>query len=61
MGPSRVCERYLPDAQVRVEITAEDDNTKRIQIQVDWLNVAEQRGEPVSLVAWRFRNGETEP
>jgi hypothetical protein len=60
IGLSEECERCLPDAKLQVEITAEDEETKRIQIQVDWLNAAQQRGEPVSLVAWRFRNGETE-
>lgn len=60
--PSEWCRQTLPDARLRVDVNSEgeQDETKRISIQIDWQNVAGRRGEPVRLVAWRFRYEESE-
>jgi hypothetical protein len=49
------CSENLSDARLQVEVSSEgdDDDVKRIDIQIDWRNTANQRGEPVRLVAWR--------
>ena len=47
--------RRLPDGRVRIEIVDEEGTptSKRIQIQVDWVNSAGQRVRPVQLAAWK--------
>jgi len=59
---SNECSENLPDARLQVEVSSEGegDEAKRIDIQIDWRNTANQRGEPVRLVAWRFSDEEAE-
>jgi len=54
------CSENLPDVRLHVEVSSEDDEAKRIGVQIDWQNAADQRGEPVRLVAWRFSEEEAE-
>jgi Tfp pilus assembly protein PilW len=60
---SQWCRDSLPDARLRVEVAAEGDadETRRIGIQIDWRNAANQRGQPVRLTAWRHRYEEAPP
>jgi hypothetical protein len=59
---SEACRRELPEAKVRVEAAPEGEagDVLRIQVQIDWKNAAGERGKPVRLVAWRYRDEETE-
>ena len=56
------CSENLPDARLQVEVSSEgdDDQVKRIDVQIDWRNTANQRGEPVRLVAWRVSDRRAE-
>lgn len=58
---SEACQCCLPDARLQVELQAEDADTQRISIQIDWPTAAGARAEPVRLVGWRFRDEETGP
>ena len=58
---SEVCRRCLPDAQLRVEVSPEEDDSRRISIQINWRVATGRPGEPVRLVGWKFREGETQP
>jgi len=60
---SEVCRRDLPEArlQVAVEPEGDADAVRRIRVQIDWLDNARHRGEPVRLVAWRHRDEEAQP
>jgi hypothetical protein len=59
---SEACRYHMPDAQLHVEVTDEDESEagRRIEIRIDWPNDASQRGVPVRLVAWKYRNKESE-
>jgi hypothetical protein len=57
---SEVCRRCLPDPQLRVEVSPEPDDSRRISIQINWRTAAGRPGEPVRLVGWKFRE-ETQP
>ena len=58
---SNECSRVLPDGKLQVDVTAEDQDTKRITIRIDWRTVSGQRSEPVRLAIWRFRDEEARP
>ncbi len=60
--PSKWCRQTLPDARLSVDVNSEseEDEGKRISIQIDWQNASGARGEPVRLVAWRYRYEEPE-
>jgi len=60
--PSEWCRQTLPDARLGVDVKSEgeEDEIKRVSVQIDWQNAAGDRGEPVRLVAWRYRNEEPE-
>ena len=58
---SDACQRRLPDATLHVEVHSEDADSQRISIRIDWPTGAGLRGEPVRLVAWRFRDEEVGP
>ncbi len=58
---SEVCRRCLPDPQLRVEVTPEADDSRRISIQINWRAASGRTGEPVRLVGWRFRDEEKQP
>lgn len=60
--PSEWCRQTLPDATLGVDVKSEgeSDEVKRISIQIDWRNTVGDRGEPVRLVAWRYRYEEPE-
>lgn len=55
------CRRALPDGRLRVDLVAEDQDSKRITIRIDWRTASGQRSEPVRLVAWKFRDPEARP
>ncbi len=57
---SASCRHHMPEAQLQIDVIDEDDSEagRRIDIQIDWPNAAAQRGVPVRLVAWRFRDEE---
>lgn len=57
---SNECSENLPDARLRVEVSSDGDESKRIDIRIDWRNTANQRGKPVQLTAWRFSDEEAE-
>lgn len=54
---------WLPGAQLRVQAATEGSGgeCRRIEVQVDWRHEARRFGEPVRLVAWRYRNQEAGP
>ena len=54
------CRQRLPDAELKIEVGAEDDTNqiRRIDIRIDWANAADQRCDPIRLVAWRFHDEE---
>ena len=58
---SDACQRRLPDATLHVDVHSEDADSQRISIRIDWLTTAGSQGEPVRLVAWRFRDEEVGP
>lgn len=60
--PSEWCRQTMPDARLRVDVNAEGERgeVKRISVQIDWPNAGGARGEPVRLVAWRYRREEPE-
>jgi hypothetical protein len=60
--PSEWCRQTLPDARFRVNVNSEgeEDEVKRISIEIDWQNASGARGESVRLVAWRYRYEEPE-
>jgi type II secretory pathway pseudopilin PulG len=47
--------RCLPDAAVKVSVVSEDDDVRRIGIEIGWARTSEHRGRPVCLVGWKFR------
>jgi hypothetical protein len=57
------CRQRLPDARLRVQTTTDGqaDGGRRIDVQIDWRNEANRQGEPIRLVAWRYRNEEAGP
>jgi len=57
---SEPCLQRLPDAELQIEVSAEDDTdqVRRVDIRIDWANAADQRCDPVRLVAWRFHDEE---
>lgn len=55
------CRRILPDGKLQVDVVSEDQDAKRISIRIDWQTASGQRGEPVRLLAWRFRDQEARP
>lgn len=61
--PSAECGSVLPDARLRIDVAeeAEMPGVKRIRVELDWLDRGGQRGEPVRLVAWKFRAQEAAP
>jgi hypothetical protein len=61
LGLSEECRRVLPDGKLQVEVTPEDQDAKRIRVQIDWRTPAGNRVEPVRLVAWKYRNEEPRP
>ena len=60
---SETCRRILPDAQLRVDVVADGaaSDCRRIAVRIDWRNAAGQRGVPVQLVAWKYRDEEAGP
>ncbi len=58
---SELCRRHMPEARLRIDVSDEEgsENGRRIDIQLDWINAAAQRGAPVRLVAWRFHDEES--
>jgi len=60
---SEPCQRCLPDAELRVDMASENgsNDVHRIHLQIDWRDAANRRGDPVRLVAWRYRYEEAGP
>jgi hypothetical protein len=60
---SEACRQALPAARLHVAVDADgsDPEVQRITVQLDWSVTSEQRNKPVQLVAWRYRNRETQP
>ena len=54
------CLQRLPDAELRIEVGAENDSdeVRRVDVRIDWANAADQRCDPIRLVAWRFHDEE---
>lgn len=61
LGLSEEARQCLPGGKLHVEVADEDDDTRRISIRIDWRRPSGSRGEPVRLIAWKFRNGESRP
>jgi Tfp pilus assembly protein PilV len=55
---SEDCLRCLPGATLRVDVNAEDQDTKRVRVEIGWRGASGRRVEPVRLTAWRFRDEE---
>ncbi len=51
---SRDCQQVLRDAELRLEISESIDDSRQIQVELDWSAPNGQRTEPVSLTTWRF-------
>ena len=54
------CNRYLPDANLSIEIIDEDAATRRVAIDIQWQNAPEQAPDSVRLVGWKFLAEEDE-
>ena len=55
------CTGCLPDVSLAVEVVDEGEDVRRISLQIEWLRPSGNRGEPVRLVGWKFRNEEEGP
>ena len=58
---SEECQRSLPSGKLHVDVVAEDQDTKRISLRIDWRAASGRRGEPVRLVGWIYRSEEVGP
>ncbi len=58
---SEDCLRSLPDATLRVNVNSEDQETKRVSVEIAWRGASGRQVEPVRLTAWRFRDEEARP
>ena len=54
---SPACRQAVPDAELRLEIVPEDDqdDTRRITVQIHWATSGDERAKPIQLVAWRYK------
>ncbi len=55
------CRRRLPHGKLRLEVAAEDQDAKRIGIQIEWGATPGRTNAPVRLTAWRYRDQEARP
>ena len=55
------CRQCLPDAKLHVEVTAEDDTSKRVRVAIDWPTGHGPCVEAVRLSAWRYPAEEARP
>ncbi|MGI6415395.1 MAG: hypothetical protein ACOX1P_06965 [Thermoguttaceae bacterium] len=51
---SRVCRQWLPGAELKVEITGEEPDARRIRIEITWHDPSGQPAAPVCLAGWKF-------
>lgn len=61
---SEACLQKLPDAELQVAVTQEEDAeraAKRISVEVSWGDAAGRRVAPVRLVAWMHPDREVQP
>jgi hypothetical protein len=60
---SPLCRERLPAPEMRIDLASEngDANSRRIRVEMDWQNSSGQRGQPIRLVAWRYRSMEVRP
>lgn len=60
---SETCRQALPAASLHVAVDPDGTNQdlRRITVQLDWAVNSAHRGQPVRLVAWRYRNREVQP
>ncbi len=60
---SETCRQALPAASLHVAVDPDgtDQDLRRITVQLDWAVNSVHRGQPVHLVAWRYRNREVQP
>ena len=58
LAMSQAAARRLPEPRLRVDVQPSEGPppVKRIRVQVDWVNLADQRGEPVKLIAWKHHS-----
>jgi hypothetical protein len=55
-GLSEPCRRALPGATLRVDVSAEDQDSKRIHLRIGWRNASGEAAE--ELTAWKFHGQE---
>ncbi|MHB0956958.1 MAG: hypothetical protein ACYC6N_22475 [Pirellulaceae bacterium] len=60
---SETCRQALPEAKLHVAIDADgtEQERRRIRVQLDWAVNSAHRNKPVQLVAWRYRERESQP
>ena len=58
---SSACTRCLPSVDLAVDVVDQGHDVRRISLQIEWLRPSGNRGEPVRLVGWKFRNQEDGP
>lgn len=51
---SEACRQWLPGAELKLEITDEKPDARRIRIEIAWHDPLGQRTAPVCLVGWKF-------
>ena len=55
MSLSEAVRDLLPEGRLRIVVTTDDDQTRQIVVEIDWLDRAGQRVDPVRLVAWKVK------
>lgn len=60
---SQASQARLPQAQLHLDVAAEDNNAnaRRIALAIDWQIDDSRRSSPVRLVAWQYSPRETKP
>lgn len=53
------CQAALPNPELAIEIAAQDDGAKQLNIKVSWKHTNGHYDAPVHLVAWKYPLSET--
>ena len=60
---SEAFRQTAPEARLQVDVAPDggSDDVRKITVRIHWQTAGQSQGQPVQLVAWRYRNQEATP